>query len=148
MLRNVRFNNIADAEAISRAAGLVYNPLSDACIARITPKGYLLGGVVYTGYTGRGGSVCFHVASFRPKWITRDFLWLTFDYPFSQLDVRKIFGQVKLGNEAVMRVARHVGFKQEAYVRDVYPDGDMIILSMYRADCMVLDEAPRLLKGR
>lgn len=148
MLSDIRFNNIVDAEAICRAAGLVYNPFSDACIARITPRGSLLGGVVYTGYTGQGGSICFHVASFRRKWVSRELLWLAFDYPFSQLGVRKIFAQVMLGNEAVLRVARHVGFKQEAFVRDVYPDGDMVILSMYRADCRVLDQTPHLLRGR
>lgn len=146
MLDDIRFNNAADAAAIGAAAGYVFNPFSDACIARITPKGNVVGGFLYSAYTGVGGSIYIHVAGFKREWGTRKLLWLAFDYPFSQLMVRKIFVQTRADNREALKLARHIGFSDEHCIRDVYADGDMMVLAMYRDDCRFLD-GQRLLKG-
>lgn len=127
---------------IADAAGLVFNPLGDTIIARVTPKGKLLGGIIYTRYTGVGGSVEMHVASFEPRWGSKRLMWACFWYPFEQLGVRKVFGTVAAHNISVLAFAMKLGFVAEALVKDVYPDGDMVLLAMYRGECRHLTIKP------
>jgi RimJ/RimL family protein N-acetyltransferase len=139
--------NIPDAgQRIARAA--LSNPFrpdyGDQCIHREI-NGKLAGGVVYYGYTGY--SIRMHVASFRPGWLNRDLLWVSFDYPFTQLGCSKIFTEIKDDNEASLSFAQHLGFKEEHHIKDVYSDGGLVVLAMYRNECRWIDIAPRQLKG-
>ena len=131
---------------IARAAG--GNPFrmdcGDQCIHREI-AGKLAGGVVYYGYTGQ--SIRMHVASFRQRWLSRDLLWVCFDYPFTQLRCQKIFIEIKDTNEASLSFAQHLGFKEEHHIKDVYADGGLVVLAMYRNECRWLDIAPRQLEG-
>jgi RimJ/RimL family protein N-acetyltransferase len=136
-VRGIRFNHADDAEAIGKACSVFWNPARDICIARYE-RGKLYGGVLYTNYTGRGGSIQIHVASFLPRWVNRSILWVTFDYPFNQLGVKKVFGQVPADNEKALKFDLNLGFKVEGQIKDVYPSGDMLLLSMYRDECRFL----------
>jgi RimJ/RimL family protein N-acetyltransferase len=136
----IEFGNVAHAERIASEAGISFNPVTDITIAR-SENGELLGGVIFKDYTGR--SITIHVAAFNPRWINPDMLWITFHYPFEQLGVQKIFGQVCVKNSRALEFDRKLGFKEEAIIRDVYPDGDMILLGMYRDDCRFLKMQPR-----
>ena len=62
-------------------------------------------------------------------------LWITFDYPFNQLGVKKLIGQVPSSNLKALEFDKKLGFKEEARISDVFPDGDLIVLSMRREDC-------------
>lgn len=84
-----------------------------------------------------------HVAAFRPRWINRDLLWAAFHYPFVQLGVKKVFGQVPEDNTKALELNRNLGFKEETRIADVYPEGDMVLMSMYKADCRWLSIKPR-----
>jgi hypothetical protein len=147
IMPDIRFNEIGHGVEIAKLSGGFFNPVSDHCISRVTPEGNLRGGVVYSGYTGRGGSVGMHAAGLDPRWISRDLLWVCFDYPFNQLAVKKIFGQVPASKPDVLDFDLALGFKYVTTIEDVYPDGDMILLAMYREDCRFLRITPRNLRS-
>jgi len=137
--------DIAYGPQIAAASGILLNPNFDTCIARLTPEGKLMGGVIYSQYTGAGGSVTMHVAGFLPRWVNRGMLWTCFDYPFNQLDVRVIFGQVPTSNAAALMFDLHLGFRLIHVIRDVYPNDDMNLLAMYRPDCRFIEGSiPRI----
>jgi RimJ/RimL family protein N-acetyltransferase len=146
LLPNIVFGNVEHGDRIAEAAGTTFNWGVDPVISRVTPQGELMGGVLLSYWTGFNGSVSMHTAGFHPRWVNRVMLWVCFDYPFNQLRVRKIFGQVPEDNDKALRFNEHLGFKVEGKISDVYPDGDMILMSMYRADCRFLNRG--LLDGR
>lgn len=127
---------------IASAAGVTYNPLADPCLARVE-NGELLGGVTYQGYTGRGGSIQMHMAGFAPRWADRDMLWVAFDYPFNQLGCNKVFGQVPESNPKALEIDLRLGFKIEAKIEGVFPDGACFVLALAREDCRWLKLKPR-----
>lgn len=135
-----RFNNSVDGMAIAAKAGAIFNAACDMCVARVE-KGELYGGVIFSGYTG--ASMNIHMAGFRPNWCNRDMVWVAFHYPFVQLEVKKLFGQVGVHKPEVIKIDLQLGFKIEATIKDVYPEGDMLLLSMYKEDCRWLTMKPR-----
>lgn len=135
-----RFNNSVDGMIIANKSGTIFNAAVDMCIARIEGK-ELYGGIVYNGFTG--ASIQMHMAGFRKNWCNTDMLWVGFHYPFEQLGVKKLFGQVPLKNKLALKIDLKLGFRQEAIIKDVYPEGDMILLSMYKADCRWLAIQPK-----
>jgi hypothetical protein len=136
---------MSDGLALAAETGATFNPLVDICIARHGRNG-LMGGVLCSNYTGRGGSVSMHVAGMQPHWVSHDLLWVSFDYPFNQLGVKKIFGQVPVSNKQAIDFDLKLGFRPELVIKDVYPDCDMLLLSMYREHCRFLDMQPRSLR--
>jgi RimJ/RimL family protein N-acetyltransferase len=140
----IEFNNALHGHAIAAEAGTNFNPKCDISIAR-TENGLLLGGVIFSGYTGV--SIGIHVAGFRADWINRDMLWVTFDYPFNQLGVKKIFGQVASNNLKALEFNRKLGFTVEVTVKDVFPDADCVVMSLTRENCRGLRVRPRTLGG-
>lgn len=128
---------------IAEAAGTAFNPEVDRCIARVE-NWELWGGVVYQNFTG--ASIGIHVAAFRDDWINKDMLWVTFHYPFVQLGCKKLFGQVPASNRKALEFDLKLGFKIEATIADVFPDGDLIVVSMHRDDCRWLKVRPTGLK--
>jgi len=98
--------------------------------------------VIYSDYTGRGGSIQMHVTCWDPRWISRTLLYVAFDYPFNQLGVKKIFGHIRRTDVETIRFALKAGFKAEAGIEGVYPDDDMLIMALYRDDCRFLGVAP------
>lgn len=134
-----RFNNSVDGMAIAAKAGAIFNAASDMCVARIE-KGELYGGVIFTAYTGT--SICLHMAGFKPRWANRNMLWVAFHYPFEQLGCKKVFGQVGAHRTEVLKIDLQLGFKIETTIKDVYNEGDMVVLSMYKEDCRWLKIKP------
>ena len=91
-------------------------------------------------------SCCMHDAAIVENWISKDLLWASFDYPFNKLGVKVILAAVSSNNEEALRMNRHLGFVDKAYIEDAHDDGDLVILTMRREDCRWLDiKAP--LKG-
>jgi RimJ/RimL family protein N-acetyltransferase len=133
------FNNAGLGRVLAENAGTSYNAEVDTCIARVE-DGELWGGVVYQNFTG--ASIAVHVASFRVNWINKDMLWVCFHYPFVQLGVKKMFGQVPASNCNALEFDLKLGFKEEARIKDVFPDGDLIVVSMRREDCRWLKVRP------
>jgi RimJ/RimL family protein N-acetyltransferase len=73
-------------------------------------------------------------------------IWVCFNYPFVQLGCSKLFGQVPASNRKALEFDLKLGFIEEARVKDVFPDGDLIVIAMKREDCRWLKLKPRSLK--
>lgn len=98
--------------------------------------GSLVAVVGYEDYNG--ASVRMHVAGEGRRWMTRDYLWFCFYYPFEQMKVRKILGLVHSANADAIRLDKHLGFVHEATIADAVPDGDLLILTMTKEQCRFL----------
>lgn len=141
----ILFNNADHGQKIARTAGCYFNPASDICISR-WEEGFLLGGVIYQNFTGE--SIAMHTAGFHPKWISRDLLWVSFDYPFNQLGVKRIFGQVPESNTKALEFDLKIGFKVVTKIDGVFKDGGAIVIVLERADCRWLGLKPQTLRRR
>lgn len=101
--------------------------------------GELIAGVMFDNCTGR--SVQMHVAAIPGRrWMTKEYLRVCFDYPFRQLGVCKIIGLVDSTNQDAMRFDLHLGFIEEAVIKDAGKHGDLHILSMTRQQCRFIGE--------
>lgn len=80
-----------------------------------------------------------HTAAIVPNWISKDLLWASFDYPFNILKVKVILALVASNNTEALRLDRHLGFIDKAYIEDAHVDGDLVILAMRRENCRWLD---------
>ena len=84
-------------------------------------------------------SCLMHTAAIVPNWISKDLLWACFDYPFNKLGLKVILASVASTNEEALKLDRHLGFVDKAYIEDAHADGDLVILAMRRENCRWLD---------
>jgi L-amino acid N-acyltransferase YncA len=84
--------------------------------------------VVYCGFFGK--SCMIHVGSKGDHWATKSFLRAVFNYPFNKLKLKVIIGTVAGNNEKALKLDRHLGFKDVAFIPDAHDDGDLVILEM------------------
>jgi RimJ/RimL family protein N-acetyltransferase len=134
------FNDITHGEVIANRCGFMeYNSKWDKCFSVTNREYTLLGGVILTRYTGKGGSIAMHVAGFHPKWLKRDFIWTVFQYTFEVLGCNKVFGEVPAQNKRALQFDLKLGFSVENMVRDVFPDGHLYLLAMYKDECRWLN---------
>ena len=84
-------------------------------------------------------SCMMHTAAIVPNWISKDLLWACFDYPFNILKVKVILATVASTNKEALKLDRHLGFVDKAYIEDAHIDGDLVILAMRVEDCRWLD---------
>ena len=136
----ILINDPEHGEAITKAAGVIFNPRCHQVISRAV-DGVLYGGVVLTDYTK--ASITMHMAGFNDKWVNRNILWAVFNYAFNQLKVNKVFGQVPESNQRALEINLKLGFLVETRVKDVFVDGDLLVVSMYRDQCRWLKLQPR-----
>ncbi|HLL28959.1 MAG TPA: GNAT family protein [Xanthobacteraceae bacterium] len=135
----ISFNNAEHAAQIAAAARVPIGP-ADVSIS-YSVDGVLRGGVIYHNFTG--ASIEMHQAAFSKHWITRDMLWVCFHYPFAKLGVKKVFGLTPSSNPKVIELNKKLGFTIETVVGEVFPDGDLVVMSMKRDDCRWLKIEPR-----
>lgn len=134
-------NDPEDGQEIAAAAGAYFNPACDNVICHHRGD-ERLGGQILTGYTGE--SISGHTASWSPHWINRDMIFMCFDYPFNQLGVKRIFGQVPEDNWHALEFNRKMGFKQVARIEGVYRHNiACIVMCLEREDCHLLKVRPR-----
>ena len=96
--------------------------------------------IAVVGYCGVNEKSCvMHNAAIEENWISKDLLWACFDYPFNQLGVKVILATVSSNNEEALKLDRHLGFEDKAYIEDAHIDGDLVILAMRRENCRWLD---------
>lgn len=97
-------------------------------------NGELIAGVVYDSYE-ENARIASYCAGVGKRWLTREFLWAMFDYPFNQLNVNAIINTVSTDNKESMRFTEHLGFKEVARIEGGASDGDLIIYVLYKKDC-------------
>lgn len=109
-------------------------PFENYSALGLVTDGELVAGVVYNHFTGV--NIMAHIAG-KPgrKWLTREFLFAMFDYPFNDLGVRRITGLVPKKNKDARRFDEHLGFEYEGNMRNALADDDMIIYGMLREKC-------------
>ncbi len=96
--------------------------------------GELVAGVVYAEFNGP--NVVCHIASDGSRhWLTREYLWTIFDYPFNQMGVNRITVCVGQGNADSTRFVKHLGFTIEAELEGAHPTGSLLIFRMFRNEC-------------
>ena len=97
-------------------------------------SGTLVAGVAYANWNGV--NVECHIASDRSKrWLTREYLWAIFDYPFRQLAANRITCCVGEGNRQSRRFVEHLGLELETTLQAAHPSGNLLIYRMWRKDC-------------
>lgn len=149
----IRFNHPPDGFAIeSKILGegtvitnVSFNPVADVVIARVDGE-KLLGGVILRDWNG--ASILMHVAGFTPHWLSRDFLWVCFHYPFVQLGCKKVLALVSSGNPRAIDFDKKIGFIEECRIKEADLNGDLVLLSMRREDCRWLSIKPRGIMSR
>ena len=137
----ILFGNVEHARTIAHRAGSGFDPEINYCISRTDKVGELLGGVIYTNYTGR--SVMGHIAGFAPRWLTPQMMFVIHDFPFNLLKVERIFVTVPTPNERSLSVAEKMGFAWVTTIPAVVVGGDLDVLSMSRKGCRWLKLAAR-----
>jgi hypothetical protein len=133
----IRFDDVHAIKIIARASNMQFVPGLHHCIARYNRRDQLMGGVLFSDWMG--GSVQVHVAGLQPGWADKSLLYLTFNYPFVQLNVKKLIGLVPEWNYRARNLNLHLGFQIEYKVDDVFNhkhlDNGMYIMSMRKEDC-------------
>lgn len=99
--------------------------------------GEIVAGIVYCDFSG--SNIFLHVAS-KPgvNWISRGLLKLVFGWPFNGLGVKRITGLVPESNTRAVKLDEHLGFKREARLEDIFPEGALLIFGMRREECRFL----------
>lgn len=140
------FDDIELGVKIADALEVPFDPRYTTTIARVGPLGRLIAGVLYSDYNKATCSA--HIVGFGKNWLSRDLLWIMFDYPFNQLGCKKVFGQVPSDNETALRFDYKLGFKYVTTVPEVFESGHhLLILEMKREDCRWLSVKPHNLDG-
>lgn len=108
-----------------------WTPIGKAAIGGGYP--ILRWGVVYERYTGR--SVHMHTAIAKPHAVTKNVLRMVFNYPFNQLKVTKVVATVDSSDRRAKQFVRGLGFQEECCIKDIYPDGDLLLFTMTKPQC-------------
>lgn len=134
-------NSVRDGDAIAEIAGTTFDPRTCTCFCRVK-DGERMGGIIFSGFTGE--SIGMHSAAWHPRWINRDMLFVAFDYPFRQLGVKRIFGQVPEDNHHARKFNEKVGFRYVARVEGVFPGNvACMVMRLDMEDCHLLRVKPR-----
>lgn len=96
-------------------------------------NGEIVAGVVFNEFNGV--TCCLHVASIGSHWLSREFLWTCFDYPFCQLKVQRLTVLIGEGNAKARRFNEHLGFTLETTLERAHPTGKLMVYRMFKEDC-------------
>ena len=108
---------------------------ADSVTLGVESNGELIAGVAFENYTKTNISI--HVAALDGRhWLSRDFLFRVFAYPFLQLNCHRVTGLVRVDNIKAQRLDEHLGFVREGVLRRGATDGtDYIIYGMLKEEC-------------
>ena len=102
----------------------------------VEKDGELIGGIVYHSFNGANIFASIHGIG---NWLSRDFLWAIFDYPFEQAKVGRITATIENNNEKSHNLVKRLGFTHEATLQKAGRSGDLHIYRMFREDCKWLE---------
>jgi RimJ/RimL family protein N-acetyltransferase len=97
--------------------------------------GQIVAGVIYENWNGR--SIMAHMAVTHR--LTPAFVAAIFDYAFNVCRVEKVICPVEQGNAKSAKLVRHMGFVEEARLKDCHQNGDIVLFTMRKADCRFLE---------
>jgi RimJ/RimL family protein N-acetyltransferase len=99
--------------------------------------GKLVAGVVYN-YRSLA-NVQMHVGAEGSHWLTPEFLFAVFDYPFNRLCKRRVTAITKKKNKKAREFVEHLGFNLEGSLPHYFPDADGVIYGMLKENCRFLE---------
>ena len=101
--------------------------------------GRLVAGVIFNN--SESANICMHIgAEDGSRWMTRDYLYACFYYPFEQLGKRRVTACIRSKNEKAVSFAENLGFKYEARLPHWYEEDDMLVYGMLRERCRFLEK--------
>lgn len=105
---------------------------------------FLIAGFVYNNFiakpTGGFQSCCMHVGAIEGKrWLTRDFLFAAFDYPFNQLGCQRVSGLIARKNKVARKFAEGLGGVVEATLHKQIPGDDIVVYRLFKDECRWLN---------
>jgi RimJ/RimL family protein N-acetyltransferase len=101
-------------------------------IASLDDKGGIIGAVGYSDWMDR--SVQMHCAG-SGNWLTREFLWAVFDYPFHVAGKDVVIGLVGSNNARALKLNQRLGFRIDGRIDGAHDDGALVVMSMRRNEC-------------
>jgi RimJ/RimL family protein N-acetyltransferase len=145
MSDRILINSEHAAIEIARGASAYWDPNTCTCIARVKDD-ELMGGILYTSFTGE--SVFMHACSWDEHWLSRDLLWIAFDFPFRQMHVARVFAPVPEDNWKARRLDENLGFRYVNRVKGVFANNvDCLLMCMERHECRFLNLKPRHIRS-
>ena len=118
---------------IASHTDMIWKPEGTETIG-LEKDGEIIAGVWYEDWNPQ--SIVTHIAI--TGRLTKRFLRVIFDYPFTQLGVQKIIAPVLSDNSDSIRLVTKMGFKEEARLKNVHPLGDMTFFVMNKNECKYL----------
>lgn len=99
----------------------------------------LVAGLIYN--SEEAANICVHIgAEDGSRWLTPQFLFAAFDYPFNQLGKRRVTALLREGNKKAIRFVENIGFELEGSLANYHSDGTArIIYGMLRDKCRFLN---------
>lgn len=129
----VKHDHIVGPWVAERTGGM-WIAQSSSTVGLVDDEKGLIAGVIYQDFNG--ANISMHVAAMPgARWMTREFLWAVFHYPFEQLNCKRVTGLVADTNLAARRFDEHLGFSLEATLKDAHPEGDLLVYAMHKQDC-------------
>jgi RimJ/RimL family protein N-acetyltransferase len=104
----------------------------------VSHKGEIVAVALYNKYLPPNIEVSFCVSS--PKWASPGAVHKILRYPFQQLNCKRITATTEATNQRARAFLCRLGFKQEGYHREVFPNGDAITYGLLRRECRWLSE--------
>ncbi|MBP9694627.1 MAG: GNAT family N-acetyltransferase [Alphaproteobacteria bacterium] len=89
-----------------------------------------IGAVVYHRYMGYDCEMSIYTES--PKWAQKGIIKRIFDYPFEQLNVRRVTSTIAVDNYKAQRLVQRLGFVKEGHLRLGFGDQDAILYGLLR----------------
>lgn len=139
-MREIRIDAPGAGDWIMARVGGVFTPSHDHSFSTYRDGG-IIGGFTLCAYLG--ASMTIHDAGLDEKWCSPDLLWLTFDYSFNQLGLKKLIAPVFSTNAHALQLDLRAGFVVEAIIKDAVPDGNLMLLTMTREQCRWLKITPK-----
>lgn len=96
----------------------------------------VVAGVVYSGFNG--SSISAAIAGEGKNWMTREFLWFMFYYPFVQAGAKRITACVEQTNVVSQQFVTKLGFELESVMERAGKTGDLLIYRMFPENCRYL----------
>lgn len=92
----------------------------------------LIAGVVYHDYHPIYRTICIQLCCDDPHWASRRTIERLGNYPFIELGVNRVTALVNSNNTRGIRLAKGVGFKEEARLEKAAGDQDIIVFRLFR----------------
>jgi RimJ/RimL family protein N-acetyltransferase len=108
----------------------------------LVSNGTLVAGVIYNCF--EGANVNMHIGAVEgSKWMTQDFLHAAFDYPFNQLNRRRVSACINSHRKKAISFVENLGFEYEGLSKNFYENGDLLRYGMLRENCRFIKDTFR-----